>query len=200
MISTSTPRFTAATGEAYDYTMTVDTRIFTADELLRLPDDGWRYELVEGELRRMSPAGAKHGAIIARILVRLGSHVEAHGLGQVYSSDTGFVLARNPDTVLAPDVGYVGRERVVENDEFFPGPPDVAFEVISPSDRYTEVEEKKDRYLSAGTPAVVVVDPRRLEVQVHRTSGVTNVTDTLTIDDLLPGWSMTLDDIFTTAR
>jgi Uma2 family endonuclease len=180
--------------------MTVDTRVFTADELFELPDDGSRYELVEGELRRMSPAGAKHGAIIARILVRLGSHAEARGLGQVYSSETGFVLSRNPDTVLQPDVGYVRRERAVENDEFFPGPPDIAFEVISPSDRYTEVDEKKDRYLSAGTLVVVIVNPRSRKVQVHRVSGSTNVTDTLTIDDLLPGWSMSLDDIFTTAR
>jgi Uma2 family endonuclease len=180
--------------------MTVDTRIFTADELFELPDDGSRYELVEGELRRMSPAGAKHGAIIARILVRLGSHVEARGLGQVYSSETGFVLARNPDTVLQPDVGYVRRERAVETDEFFPGPPDVAVEVISPSDRYTEVDEKKDRYLQAGTLAVIVVDPRRNIVRVHRASGVTNVTGTLTVDDVIPGWSMSLDDIFTTAR
>lgn len=176
--------------------MTVDTRAFTADELLQLPDDGSRYELVEGELRKMSPAGSKHGAITHRISVRLGAFAEQHRLGQVYSSETGFVLSRNPDTVLQPDVGYVRRERVVENDEFFPGPPDVAFEVISPSDRYTEVDEKKDRYLSAGTIVVVVVDPRRLKVQVHRTSGVTNVAGTLTLDDVLPGWSMTLDDIF----
>lgn len=130
--------------------MTVDTRVVTADELLRLPDDGVRYELVEGELRKTSPAGTKHGAITNRISVRLGAYAEQHRLGQVYSSETGFLLSRNPDTVLQPDVGYVHRERVVENDAFFPGAPDVAFEVISPSDRYTEVEEKKDRYLGAG--------------------------------------------------
>ena len=186
--------------EAYDYAVTVDTRVFTADELLELPNDGPRYELVEGELRKMSPAGSQHGAITHRIAVRLGAFVEQHRLGQVYSSETGFVLSRNPDTVLQPDVGYVRRERVVEDDEFVPGPPDVAFEVVSPSDRYTEVDEKKDRYLSAGTLVVVVVDPRRRKVQVYRTSGPTNVTDTLTLDDVLPGWSMPLDDIFTTAR
>ena len=180
--------------------MTVDTRIFTADELLELPEDGSRYELVEGELRTMSPAGSQHGAITQRIAVRLSVFVEQHRLGQVYSSETGFVLSRNPDTVLQPDVGYVRRERAIENDQFIPGPPDVAFEVISPSDRYTEVDEKKDRYLRAGTLVVVVVDPRRRKVQVYRKSGLTEVTGTLTLDDVLPGWSMTLDDIFTAAR
>jgi Uma2 family endonuclease len=181
--------------------MTVDTRIFTADELLRLPDDGSRYELVEGELRKMSPSGADHSAIALLIAARILTHVEQNRLGgRVYGADAGFVVSRNPDTVLAPDAAYVSRERVVDSPRFFPGPPDLAVEVISPSDSYSEVHEKKDCYLEAGTRAVVIVDPRRFVVHVHRTSGPTDVIDTLTLDDILPGWSMTFDDIFTTAR
>ena len=177
--------------------MTVDVRIFTADELLRLPDDGSRYELVEGELRKISPSNSDNSAIAVLIAHRILTYIEQHGLrGRVYGADGGFFLGRNPDTVVAPDVAYVGPERVVASPHFFPGPPDVAFEVNS----FSEVEEKKDRYLAAGTRAVVLVDPRRNLVKVHRTSGVTNVTDTLTLDDVLPGWSMTLEDIFTTAR
>lgn len=180
--------------------MTVDTRAFTADELLRLPDDGWRYELVQGELKKMSPAGADHGSIAFQIALHMGNYVKAHGLGTLYSSDTGFLLTRDPDTVLAPDVAFVRAERVVATTAFFPGAPDLAVEVVSPSDRYSEVAVKTRQYLRAGTRAVVVVDPGSRVVEVHRTSGSTDVTDTLTLDDILPGWSMTLDDIFTTAR
>ncbi|HYC89869.1 MAG TPA: Uma2 family endonuclease [Thermoanaerobaculia bacterium] len=181
--------------------MTVDTRVFTADELFELPDDGSRYELVEGELRKMSPSGADHSAITLLIAARILSHVEHHRLGgRVYGADAGFVVSRNPDTVLAPDAAYVSPERVVGSPRFFPRPPDLAVEVVSPSDRFSEVVVKTRTYLRAGTRAVVIVDPASRLVQVHRTSGVTDITETLTLDDLLPGWSMTLDDIFTTAR
>ncbi|HVG25671.1 MAG TPA: Uma2 family endonuclease [Thermoanaerobaculia bacterium] len=176
--------------------MTVDARVVSAEELLDLPDDGWRYELVEGELRKMSPAGGDHGALALRIAIRFGSYVEQHCLGQAYSSQTGFVVSRDPDTVLEPDLAFVRAERVVRTPGFIPGPPDVAFEVVSPSDRYTELAQKIDRYLRAGTNVVVMVDPCRLSVTVHSLAGVTSVSDTLTLPDAVPGWSMTLDDIF----
>ena len=180
--------------------MSVDTRIFTADDLLRLPDDGSRYELVEGEFRKMSPAGADHSAVALWIASSIVGHLKQKGLGgRVYGADTGFVLSRDPDTVVAPDAAYVVPERVVSTPKYFPGAPDVAIEVISPNDSFSEVEEKKDRYLAAGTRAVVIVDPRRFTVHVFRTSGLTKVTDALTLDEI-PGWSMTLDDIFTTVR
>jgi Uma2 family endonuclease len=181
--------------------MTVHTRAFTADELLHLPNHGARHELIEGELRQMSPTGADHSSIAAWIVGSLVAHLKTHKLGgRVYTAEGGFLLSRNPDTVLAPDVAYVSPERVVSSRRFFPGPPDLAIEVISPSDSDSEVQEKTDRYLAAGTRAVVVVDPRRDDVRIHRTSGVTNVTDILTVEDIVAGWSMTLDDIFTTAR
>jgi Uma2 family endonuclease len=179
--------------------MTVDTRVFTADELLRLPDDGSRYELVEGELRKVSPAGADHSFIAMMIATRMMSYVEQAKLGgRVYGADCGFLISRNPDSVLSPDCAYVVPSRVVSTAQFFPGPPDVAVEVVSPSDRFREVLTKTRTYLLAGTRAVVIVEPASRIVQVHRTSGVTEVTHTL--DDVLPGWSMPLDDIFTTAR
>lgn len=78
--------------------MTVVT-LHTADELLRLTDEGHRYELVEGELRKMSPAGEEHGAIGVAIVASLHAHVKQHGLGRVYGPDTGFLLSSSPDTV-----------------------------------------------------------------------------------------------------
>src|SRR6476646_2618258 len=111
--------------------MTVDTRLMTADELLRMPDDGFRYELVRGELKKMSPAGSKHGRIGMRIGVRLGAYVLDHKLGETFTSETGFLLARNPDTVRCPDVSFVHTERIVDSDDLFLGSPDLAIEVIS---------------------------------------------------------------------
>ena len=82
--------------------VTVAPRTITADELLQMPDDSYRYALVDGELRRMTPAGFRHGALVVRVMVPLAVHVKAHALGIVCGAETGFVLRRNPDTVLAP--------------------------------------------------------------------------------------------------
>ena len=92
--------------------MTTLDRPITADELLEMPDDGFRYELVAGELRRRTPAGDAHGEIAATLSGLLFAHVRAHGLGRVYAAETGFRLATDPDTVRAPDVAFVRRERV----------------------------------------------------------------------------------------
>src|SRR5438270_13850709 len=127
--------------------MTV-TSLMSADELLQLPDDGNRYELVQGELRKMSPPGADHGGVAAAIIISLGSYVKERRLGKVYS-EIGFRIARKPDTVRAPDAAFVRRERVVKTERFFEGPPDIAFEVVSPNDTYTEVEEKTQEWLRA---------------------------------------------------
>lgn len=180
--------------------MTVDTRLMTADDLLRLPDDGYRYELIAGELKKMSPAGGRHGRIAHRISLRLGAYVEQNQLGFVYSSDTGFILSRSPDTVRAPDVAFDRAERAVDTDGYLPGAPDLAIEVLSPSDLYSEVVQKTNQYLRAGTRAVVVVDPWKHIVQVHRLKGRETITTTmaemLEVEDVVPGWKMSLDDIF----
>jgi Uma2 family endonuclease len=89
-------------------------RNITAEELLRMPDDGRRYELVQGELRTMPPAGHPHGRIAMRIAWPLAQHVEERGLEAVYAAETGFILARIPDTVRAPDAAFAPRERVEE--------------------------------------------------------------------------------------
>jgi Uma2 family endonuclease len=122
--------------------MTVGT-LMTADDLLRHPDDGWRYELVRGELQKMSPTGARHGEVAAQLVASLVTFVNRQHLGKVYSSESGFKIACDPDTVRAPDAAFVRVDRVVRTSTFFDGAPDAAFEVISPSDSYTEVEERR---------------------------------------------------------
>ena len=175
--------------------MTV-TSLMTADELLRMPDDGCRYELVRGELRKMSPAGKRHSVIAMRIGHNLMTHVEPRAVGEVTGADGGYRISRNPDTVLAPDVGFIRQERAVNTDGFFEGPPDVAIEVISPGDTYTEVEEKAQEWLRAGTRAVVVVNPRRNTVRVHRPDGTEDLADVLAVEDVVPGWRMPFSEVF----
>jgi Uma2 family endonuclease len=183
-------------------TMTTTTRPMTAEELLNMPDDGFRYELVRGELRKMAPAGHDHGRIAASVAARLYVHVTEGGLGEVYAAETGFRLESDPDHVRAPDTAFVRRERAEAargTPGFFPGAPDVAVEVISPSDSYTEVEEKVADWLGAGTLAVVVVDPRRRTVKVHRSlvdAVVLTEADVLAIEDVVPGWRVPVKDIF----
>ena len=145
----------------------------------------------------MSPAGNRHSIIAFRIGARLLTHVEARDLGEVTGADGGYWITRNPDTVRVPDVGFIRRERTVITDGFFEGPPDVAIEVISPSDTYTEVDEKTQEWLRAGTRAVVVVNPRRNTVRVHRPDGTeTALTDALAVEDVLPGWQMPFSEVF----
>ena len=180
--------------------MATTTQPMTAQELLNMPDDGFRYELVRGELRKMPPAGHVHGEYAMFIGSSLVAHVKANGLGKVYAAETGFQL--ESDHVRAPDAAFVRRERaeaVRGTSGFFPGPPDVAVEVISPTDRYTEVEEKVADWLGAGALAVIVIDPRRRTVKVHRSPTDTVLlaeADVLQVDDAIPGWQIPISDIF----
>lgn len=177
-------------------------RMMTAEELLHLPDDGWRYALVRGELQRMPPAGFRHGAVIVNVAVPVGHHVKAHRLGVVCGAGTGFVLARNPDIVLAPDVAFVHRERIPASGPpatFWEGAPDLAVEVTSPDDTGPEVAEKVVSWLSAGTRAVWVVDPRRGSVTIHE-PGATPcrlaVPEVLDGAPLFPAFRLQLADVF----
>jgi len=176
--------------------------LVTADELLRMPDDGVRRELVRGEVREMSPGGSRHGRIGAKILSRLEAYVEAGGLGEVHNADTGFRLSSGPDTVRAPDVGFVTRGRadaVGDIEGFWPGAPDLAVEVISPTDVYSAVDEKVSEYLDAGCRMVVVVTPRRRTAAVYRSrSDIVLLTENDSLDggDVVPGWTLPLREVF----
>lgn len=167
--------------------MTVDQKLMTADDLLRLPRGRARHELVRGELRTLPLGGWEHGCEGADIAVSLANHVRAHDMGSVTGGDTGFLLTTNPDTVRAPDVAFVRREQVPARGTqrgYFQGAPDLAVEVISPNDLYTEVDEKVAEWLEHGTRLVFVVNPRRRTVAVYRADGSVRV---LTVEDALDG-------------
>lgn len=182
--------------------MATDLRTMTADELLAMPNDGIRRELVAGELREMTPAGWQHGRIAGTIASELGPYVRKHGLGAMATAEASFRLSADPDTVRVPDVSFVRRERldaVGDTAGYWPGAPDLAVEVISPNDRYSEVKAKVREYLAAGTRMVVVVDPDDRTVTVHRPgSDPVELDETGVIDggDVVPGWTLPVRDIF----
>jgi Uma2 family endonuclease len=182
--------------------MTVQTRTQTADDLARLPDDGWRYELVRGEIRKTPPAGHEHGRIGGNFVASIGHYIRQWKLGPVFLAETGFLLARDPDTVRAPDTAFVAQERAhtpTSQQGYWPGAPDLAVEVISPGDSYAEVEEKVVDWRTAGARLVLVINPRARRVTAYRAGNQVQVytdTDTLDAGDVVPGWTMAVRDIF----
>jgi Uma2 family endonuclease len=175
--------------------------ITTAEQLFQAPELG-PCELLRGELIMMSPAGSEHGMIVAEIAGILRDFVKPRGLGVVLGAETGFRISSNPDTVLAPDVAFLQASRIAGGlpKGYFPGAPDLAVEVLSPNDRYSEVFTKVQNWLNAGCTSVWVVDPKTQAVMIYRadqTGAILGASDTLTGGELLPGFSTPVAGIFT---
>lgn len=184
--------------------MSIRERQITAEELLHTPDDGFRYELVGGELRKMAPAGSEHGYVTLNFGSALREYVKAHGLGRVYAAETGFRLASDPDTVRAPDVAFVSRERVEATGRvsgYWPGAPDLAVEVISPGDTHSQVVEKALSWLDAGCRMVMTVEPEQRAVTVYRSREDIRILtaaagDAIEGADVVPEWELPVAEIF----
>jgi Uma2 family endonuclease len=174
----------------------------TADQLLAMPDDGNRYELIEGVRQKMSPTGGQHGIVAARILRKLGNYVEEHHLGATFAAETGFLISRDPDSVRAPDAAFVRQERLEKVGSvagYWPGAPDLAVEVLSPSDTFSQVESKSLGWLAAGCRMVLVVDPQQKHVTVYTSRDHIRVLDceeTIDGDSVVPGWLLPVKEIF----
>jgi len=181
-----------------------DVKLITAEQLHELPDDGLNYELLRGTLVSEPVPGRIHGRTLARVSYLLSTFVDSKRLGVVYTGNTGFVLARQPDTVRGPDVAFMSNERERETDgasPYIPGAPDLVVEVVSPSDRTTEVLGKVSDYLAAGSSIVWVVNPVREEVSVFRSPFAPRVlagADLLDGEDVLPGFSVAIAEFFET--
>ncbi|HEY8469432.1 MAG TPA: Uma2 family endonuclease [Longimicrobiales bacterium] len=177
-------------------------RLLSAEEFEQLYDDTEdRLELVRGRVIREPPPGLRHAQIDSRLAARLRFHAEAHRLGEVFCNAS-FLLVADPPTVRGPDISFVAAERLPP-DGVPPGlgrlAPDLAVEVLSPWDRASELQEKVLEYLDVGVRLVWVVDPARRSVTVYRSrSDIRLLTgqDVLDGDDLLPGFSLSLPDLF----
>jgi Uma2 family endonuclease len=182
--------------------MVTTEKLVTAEELLQMdkPADGSRLELLQGELIRLTPAGARHGRTTLAVGTVLFTFVREKGLGQVVSNDTGVFTEKDPDTVLAPDLAYWSHERLPELPEgFVEVPPDLAVEVVSPGDSQSYVHRKVLHYLDHGVALVWVVDPKTQTVTEYRSRQDVRIlaeAEEITGGDVLPGFSCRVGEFF----
>jgi Uma2 family endonuclease len=179
-----------------------EKRTYTVEQFWQLcQQTDKRLELVRGELRELAPANDEHGYIAMQIAVVVAQFVKQHQLGYTFAAETGFVLSEEPATVRAPDFAYVSRDRAPErwSRHFARFVPDLVAEVVSPTDTYGEVAQKVQDWLGFGVRMVWVVDPATRTVAVHRGGGTFRVygeEDTLTGEDVLPGFECKVSEIF----
>lgn len=174
--------------------------LVTAEDLLQLHISDKHVELVRGVLVVREPPGGRHGRIAMNLAVELVNHVRAHQLGVVYAAETGFTLARHPDTVRAPDVAFIRRERLPRPEPVgYPElAPDLVVEVLSPGNRPAELLARIADWLSAGTQLVWVIDPERRVARVYREDGTEAIVtpeQPLDGEDVVPGFSCSLQEI-----
>jgi Uma2 family endonuclease len=177
------------------------TKLYTAEDLLRMPDEAW-YELIEGELVEVSPSSGKSSALGIRIARLIGNFVDGRGLGYVTGENGGYILRSHPDTVIAPDVGFIQSARYphgLPDRGYLDIRPDLAVEVISPNDEPADMRRKQRLYDQAEVPLVWWVDPKAQSVTVRRANAdpVTLTSgDELDGGEILPGFRLAVSDIF----
>lgn len=174
----------------------------TVDEFLASSVPDGKAELVRGELRVTPPPGAPHGTAAINLVVMLANHVRAHGLGRVFGDSFGYELVRLPRTVRVPDGSFVRAERLPPEGigpGLFKFAPDLAIEVLSPSETASELEEKLDDYLFSGTRLIWVVDPVRRTVMIVAADTPVRwlrESDTLDGGTVIRGFTCPVSDIF----
>ena len=181
--------------------MTTSKKLLTADDLMAMPDDGKRHELVQGELITMPPSSDDHGFVGAEVSLQIGTFVRQRRLGTSRLADTGFQLA--PDTVLAPDYAFISYERAPNRPQrrgWGQTIPDLVVEVVSPNDRQPAIDAKTRMWIAAGARLVLVVYPDAALVVAHHDDATVEqfgIDDTLTCEPVLPGFACSVADIFT---
>ena len=178
--------------------------LITAEEALRVQRAG-PWELIRGRVVELMPGGGQHGAITSRLIIRLGGFIEAHGLGETFTSETGVLLERGPDTVRAPDFAFTcdARADAEPPEGWVTTIPDLIVEVASPGDRRSSVDHKVQSWLNAGVRLVWEVSPARREIVVHhpeREPRVLSATDSVDGEDVVPGFCMLVGALFSRRR
>lgn len=180
--------------------------LFTIEDVERLPDDGQRYDLIRGVLHRMSPADLRHSLLANRLARAIDNFVADHDLGEGFIAGPGFILARNPDILVAPDDAFVRWNRLPPGDELTRVTelaPDLVLEVGSPSDRDDPIAAKIAAYLDAGVRLVLVLNPEEQTVATYAPGApprVLTVEDELDGGDVLPGFRTSVTDLFRPRR
>ena len=178
------------------------TKLMTTEEFMRITRPG-RFDLLYGKLIEGSPAGGQHGEVASEVVFALTAHAHTKQPGKVYTAEAAFELAHDPDVTFAPDVAFVRAERLPPLHERVGAiklAPDLAVEIVSPSDRMTTVRRKVAAYLAHGTAMVWVIEPRRRTVTVHRPGREPQVFregDELDGEDVLPGFRLRVEQLFT---
>src|SRR5215212_5333517 len=191
--------------------MSATTRPITADELLVMPHrdehgNDCILELIRGEVKRMSPTGITHGVLCTELGAELRNFVKENDLGVVCGAETGFIVERDPDSVLGADAAFISHERLakVENpDKFGPFAPDLAVEVMSPGNTAREMDEKAALYFGAGARAVWVFNPKKRTAAIYASPTdvrTLNEQDTLDGGEVLPGFSIELTKLFAVGK
>lgn len=180
--------------------MVVKEQLYTAEDLWRMSRDEAWLELDEGLLIEMSPTGELHGIVTAWVTYLLVAFVTTHELGYVTGAETGFILFVDQSTVRTPDVGFISKaRRTPATARFIPIPPDMAVEVVSPSETAAQVRKKVTQYLKAGTRLVWVIYPEDRLVDIYKPGKdphPVGIDGSLDGGDVLPGFTVTVKEIF----
>lgn len=187
--------------------MAVQEKLYTADEfwnIAQLPENSQkRLELTHGAIIEMASAGGEHGGIAANFLIEIGSYVKRNHLGKVTAAETGFVLFQNEagrDTVRAPDVGYIAKERAPERlpKKFIRVVPDLVVEVVSPNDSADDIQDKLNDYRRASVRLILFAYPSSQTINVYTPTEtrILGIDDTLDGGDVLPDFTLPARSVF----
>jgi len=179
--------------------MSTTTKKMTVDEFYEYAARHGRCELINGEVRTMTPASDRHGELALRLGAKVFNFADDNDLGKAVAAETGFVLDADENTIRAPDLAFTRKERAVRTNKFSTVIPDLIAEVLSLNDRAGEVNEKIEQWFAAGVRVAWIVDPETSTVTVRHPDGAARVLhlgDTLTGDDVLPGFELPLGELF----
>jgi Uma2 family endonuclease len=182
--------------------MATTEKLLTAEEFEQLPDDGKRYELIDGELREMAPTVNWHGEVEINLGTLLHVHVRPQGLGRVSCGEVLYIVRRNPDRVRAADIAFLRQDRVPSleaRQHIMEVIPDLVVEILSKSDTIEEISDKIDDWLHAGVQLLWIVDPFRRTVTIYqpgRDPSLLGEHGTLEGEPVIPGFRCLVADLF----
>jgi Uma2 family endonuclease len=182
--------------------MATSEKLLTAEEFEQLPDNGKRYELIDGELREMAPTVSWHGEVETNLTTLLHTHTRAHGLGRVSCGEVLYIVRRNPDRVRAADIAFIRQERVPSLEarrHIMEVIPDLVVEILSTHDTVAEISDRVDDWMGAGVQMLWIVDPFRRTVTIYRPGRdpvLLGEHGTLEGDPVVPGFRCSVAEIF----